>query len=90
MASNKCINMQAKDQVEVTRPNVQPDYVHLVISIPPKYAGIRIQWHCDYFNSTKTLGDDIGGVICGQSAIPTPKIILMLGTPLPRAERGNR
>jgi putative transposase len=27
-----------KDQVEVLELNVQPDHVHLVVSIPPKYA----------------------------------------------------
>ena len=29
---------QQKDQVEVLEVNVQPDHVHLVVSIPPKYA----------------------------------------------------
>ena len=29
---------QQKDQVEVLELNVQPDHVHLVVSIPPKYA----------------------------------------------------
>ena len=29
---------QQKDKVEVMELNVQPDHVHLVVSIPPKYA----------------------------------------------------
>ena len=29
---------QQKDQVEVLELNVQPDHVHLVVSLPPKYA----------------------------------------------------
>ena len=29
---------EQKDQVEVLELNVQPDHVHLVVSIPPKYA----------------------------------------------------
>ena len=29
---------QQKDKVEVLELNVQPDHVHLVMSIPPKYA----------------------------------------------------
>ena len=29
---------QQKDQVEVLELNVQPDHVHLVVSIPPKYG----------------------------------------------------
>ena len=28
----------AKDKVEVLELNVQPDHVHLIVSIPPKYA----------------------------------------------------
>jgi len=27
-----------KDQVEIVEINIQPDHVHLIISIPPKYA----------------------------------------------------
>jgi putative transposase len=27
-----------KEQIEVLELNVQPDHVHLVVSIPPKYA----------------------------------------------------
>jgi putative transposase len=27
-----------KDQVEVLELNIQPDHVHLIVSIPPKYA----------------------------------------------------
>jgi putative transposase len=33
-----CRLSQQKDQVEVLEVNVQPDHVHLVVSIPPKYA----------------------------------------------------
>jgi putative transposase len=29
---------QQKDQVEVLELNVRPDHVHLVVSVPPKYA----------------------------------------------------
>ena len=29
---------QKKDKVEVLELNVQPDHVHLAVSIPPKYA----------------------------------------------------
>ena len=29
---------QQKDRIEVLELNVQPDHVHLVVSIPPKYA----------------------------------------------------
>jgi putative transposase len=29
---------QHKDQIEVLELNIQPDHVHLVVSIPPKYA----------------------------------------------------
>ena len=64
-----------KELVEVLELNIQPDHIHLVVSIPPKYAVsgfmgyLKGSWRCGCSNNMNTWADDIGGGICGREAI---------------------
>ena len=62
---------EQKDQVEVLELNIQPDHVHLVMSLAPKYA---VSEFMGYLKGKLALrlfqqGDAIGDGIYGREAI---------------------
>ena len=63
---------QQKEEIEVLAMNIQPDHVHLVVSIPPKYAVSGFMGYLKgklalrLFQQYESLGDAIGDVTYGR------------------------
>lgn len=71
-----------KDAVEVLELNVQPDHIHLVISIAPKYAVSEFMGYLKgnlalrLFRQYEHLGKRFWGGICGRLATASAPSVL--------------